>query len=107
MLQSYLVFKYLGHEVAYIYDVHVFLWFFIFRPINAVEKKQCSYSVVDGSSDKREVTVKERLGINPTTKTFNFDHVFPPEVKQVQIYKSIVSPIISEVLSGYNCTIFA
>ncbi|XP_052770351.1 kinesin-like protein KIF11-B [Mya arenaria] len=77
------------------------------RPINSTERKQSSYSVVDGNAEKKEVTVKERLGVNPTTKTFNFDHVFPQDVKQQQVYKSIVSPIIDEVLDGYNCTIFA
>lgn len=77
------------------------------RPINSTERKQGSYSVVDANNERREVTVKERLGVNPTTKTFSFDHVFTQDSKQQQVYKSIVSPIISEVLSGYNCTIFA
>ncbi|KAL4220542.1 Kinesin-related protein 11 [Mactra antiquata] len=77
------------------------------RPFNQSEKKQCSYSVVDANHDKKEVTVKERLGINPTTKTFSFDHVFEQNGKQQQVYNSIVSPIIQEVLNGYNCTIFA
>ncbi|XP_052226778.1 kinesin-like protein KIF11 isoform X1 [Dreissena polymorpha] len=77
------------------------------RPINSAERKQGSYSVVEANSEKKEVNVKERLGINPTTKTFNYDHVFTQDVKQTDVYKSIVSPIIKEVLDGYNCTIFA
>jgi hypothetical protein len=81
--------------------------FFFFRGINSSEKKQGSYSVVESNGDKREITIKERLGINPTTKTYNFDHVFPPGASQVYVYKSIVLPIIDEVLQGYNCTIFA
>ena len=61
------------------------------------------------NGDRKEITVKEKLGINPTTKTFHFDHVFPvpEEVKQVQVYKGIVITIISDVLSVYNCTSFA
>ena len=77
-----------------------------FRPFNASEKKG-SYSVVDGNADKKEVTVKEKLGISPSTKTFTFDHVFGSDTKQVNVYKTVVTPIIQEVLNGYNCTIFA
>lgn len=78
-----------------------------FRGISSSEKRQGSYSVVESNGDKREITIKERLGINPTTKTYNFDHVFPPAASQLHVYKSIVIPIIDEVLQGYNCTIFA
>lgn len=80
---------------------------FFIRPINDIEKKQASYSVVECNGEKREVTVKERLGVNPNTKTFFFDHVFPPASKQIDLYKKVVTPIIDEVLLGYNCTIFA
>ncbi|XP_071090548.1 kinesin-like protein KIF11-A [Haliotis cracherodii] len=77
------------------------------RPINGIEKKQGSYAVVDTNGDKKEVTVKERLGVSTHTKTFTFDHVFPPHCKQLDVYHSIVTPIIDEVLLGYNCTVFA
>lgn len=88
-------------------SVQCFLFLDSFRPLNEIERKQGSYSVVECSSEKREVTVKERLGINPTTKTFNFDYIFQPASKQIDVYKSVVVPIIDEVLMGYNCTIFA
>ncbi|KAL3863235.1 hypothetical protein ACJMK2_005000 [Sinanodonta woodiana] len=77
------------------------------RPINSIERKQGSYSVVDSNGEKKEVIIKEKLGVNPSTRTFNFDHVFPPYSKQIDLYKTIVTPIIEEVLMGYNCTIFA
>ncbi|XP_033757276.1 kinesin-like protein KIF11-A [Pecten maximus] len=77
------------------------------RPINSIEKKQGSFSVLECNGEKKEVIVKERLGINPNTKTFFFDNVFPPSSKQMDVYQSVVTPIIDEVLSGYNCTIFA
>lgn len=83
------------------------VFYFLLRPINDIEKKQASYSVVECNGEKREVTVKERLGVNPNTKTFFFDHVFPPASKQIDLYKKVVTPIIDEVLLGYNCTIFA
>lgn len=40
-------------------------------------------------------------------KTYNFDHVFAPEADQGMLYQSVVVPVLNEVLSGYNCTIFA
>ncbi|UZJ51410.1 hypothetical protein CBS101457_000730 [Exobasidium rhododendri] len=40
-------------------------------------------------------------------KTYNFDHVFAPEADQGMVYQSVVVPVLNEVLSGYNCTIFA
>lgn len=82
-------------------------YYLVYRGINATEKKQGSYSVVETNGDKKEVSVKERLGINPSTKTYSFDHVFTPSSTQLHVYKSIVIPIIDEVLQGYNCTVFA
>ncbi|BFZ01884.1 hypothetical protein BsWGS_04923 [Bradybaena similaris] len=77
------------------------------RPINGIEKKQGSCSILKCDKAKREVTVKERAGIHPYTKTYNFDHVFPPDCQQIDVYKAVVMPVVEEVLMGYNCTIFA
>ncbi|KAJ9600610.1 hypothetical protein L9F63_026254, partial [Diploptera punctata] len=41
------------------------------------------------------------------TKTFSFDRVFGPNSKQIDVYMSVVHPMINEVLAGYNCTVFA
>ena len=60
-------------------------------------------SVVSCCGNKGEVHVKQAAG----TKTFTFDTVFGPESTQVKIYKEVVSPIVEEVLLGYNCTVFA
>lgn len=59
---------------------------------------------------KREVVVKHDIAntsLSTTTKTFTFDRVFAPETKQFDVYRSVVVPILDEVLMGYNCTIFA
>ncbi|ORX54901.1 kinesin-domain-containing protein [Piromyces finnis] len=42
-----------------------------------------------------------------TTRTFSFDKVFSQYDNQATIYSTIISPMIKEVLEGYNCTIFA
>ncbi|RUS86464.1 hypothetical protein EGW08_005779 [Elysia chlorotica] len=77
------------------------------RPVNSIEKKQGSYSILQCDGVKKEVCVKERHGINPSTKSYTFDHVFPPDCQQIDVYKAVVKPVVEEVLSGYNCTIFA
>ncbi|THH16360.1 hypothetical protein EW146_g4276 [Bondarzewia mesenterica] len=43
----------------------------------------------------------------PPTRTYPFDAVFGPEADQAMIYQEVVSPMLNEVLQGYNCTLFA
>ncbi|XP_042082432.1 kinesin-like protein KIF11 [Haplochromis burtoni] len=33
--------------------------------------------------------------------------VFGPSAKQIEVYRSVVCPILDEVIMGYNCTVFA
>lgn len=40
-------------------------------------------------------------------KKFTFDKTFGQESLQVDVYQSVVAPMIQEVLAGYNCTVFA
>jgi len=79
------------------------------RPRNQQESKAGSPNVVECCSDKREVHVKQDLSYldRGNKKTFVFDRVFGPDSKQIDVYKSVVQPAIDEVLTGYNCTIFA
>jgi kinesin family protein 11 len=43
----------------------------------------------------------------PPTRTYPFDLVFGPEADQAMVYHNVVSPMLDEVLMGYNCTLFA
>ncbi|KAG6900878.1 hypothetical protein C0993_009996 [Termitomyces sp. T159_Od127] len=43
----------------------------------------------------------------PPVRTYPFDLVFGPEADQAMIYHEVVSPMLEEVLMGYNCTLFA
>lgn len=65
--------------------------------------------MVECNAQKREIVVKQDIaGSNSsTTKTFTFDKVFPPNAKQIDLYRTAVLPVLDEVLMGYNCTIFA
>jgi len=43
----------------------------------------------------------------PPLRTYPFDLVFGPEADQAMVYHNVVSPMLEEVLTGYNCTLFA
>ena len=48
--------------------------------------------------NSREVTVKEKhLSSSTATKTFQFDKVFGPQSKQLEVYRSVVEPLITQV----------
>jgi hypothetical protein len=55
--------------------------FFIFRPLNLLEKSMKSFNIVD-CPNNREVVVKERP-VDKITRTFAFDRVFGPNSRQV------------------------
>ena len=43
----------------------------------------------------------------PTTKTYPFDKDFGPEADQTMVFNEVAEGMLGEVLSVYNCTIFA
>ncbi|XP_067466909.1 kinesin-like protein KIF11 isoform X1 [Thunnus thynnus] len=77
------------------------------RPFNTMERKS-SYGVIDCDSNRKEVLVRTG-GVNDkaSRKTYTFDMVFGPAAKQIEVYRSVVCPILNEVIMGYNCTVFA
>ncbi|XP_072254341.1 kinesin-like protein KIF11, partial [Pyxicephalus adspersus] len=78
------------------------------RPFNQLERKANSHSVLEFDAQRREVAVRTG-GINDKLgkKNYTFDMVFGPAAKQIEVYRSVVCPILDEVIMGYNCTIFA
>lgn len=79
------------------------------RPINSYETKACSPTCVDVDSKNREIMIRQDLNYldKGNNRSFQFDKVFGPKSKQIDLYKQMVCPVIDEVLQGYNCTIFA
>uniref|UniRef100_A0A3P9P7P3 Kinesin family member 11 n=1 Tax=Poecilia reticulata TaxID=8081 RepID=A0A3P9P7P3_POERE len=72
-----------------------------------------SYGVIDCDQSRKEVLVRTG-GMNDKSsrKTYTFDMVrtpvvFGPAAKQIDVYRSVVCPILDEVIMGYNCTVFA
>ena len=81
------------------------------RPLNSVETKEgfkmiTKVNTIDGTI-KVEMPKKDMSTPDTPAKIFTFDTVFAPEVKQVDVYNRVARPIVSNVLEGYNGTIFA
>ena len=91
-------------------DLTIYLpkYVYAYRPRSHAEKKAGSVSVVESNAKKGEVQVRVKdTGDKSSTKTFTFDKVFDLRTTQIAVYKEVVSPIVQEVLQGYNCTVFA
>jgi len=63
-------------------------------------------SVVEMDTKRGEVRLK-KVGGNEPPKEFTFDSVYDSNAKQEEIYTNSAFPIVSNVLEGYNGTIFA
>ncbi|MFS7935558.1 putative plus-end-directed kinesin ATPase [Helianthus anomalus] len=77
------------------------------RPLNADEEKLHTPVVVTCAENKREVCAVQNIANKQIDRSFVFDKVFGPKSQQRDLYHSAVSPIVFEVLEGYNCIIFA
>uniref|UniRef100_A0A8C0AWF0 Kinesin-like protein n=1 Tax=Buteo japonicus TaxID=224669 RepID=A0A8C0AWF0_9AVES len=72
------------------------------------KKISSSYAVVDCDQARKEVSVRTGGVADKTSrKTYTFDMVFGAQAKQIDVYRSVVCPILDEVIMGYNCTVFA
>lgn len=71
-----------------------------FRPLNPSEKSSGSQEIVSFPPGSQE-------SVNIKGKTYLFDRVFGPNATQSQVYEEAAKPIVKDVLSGYNGTIFA
>lgn len=77
------------------------------RGRSAREVKENSAVVVKADGVKGN-QVDLSMGPNSlSNKTYGFDRVFSPAADQEMVFDDTVRPILEEMLSGYNCTIFA
>ncbi|KAF2283372.1 hypothetical protein GH714_003589 [Hevea brasiliensis] len=77
------------------------------RPLSEDELRLHTPVVVSCNEGKREVSAIQNIANKQIDRTFLFDKVFGPTSQQKHLYDLAVSPIVYEVLEGYNCTIFA
>ncbi|KAI6005931.1 P-loop containing nucleoside triphosphate hydrolase protein [Pisolithus albus] len=79
------------------------------------EVQENSPIIVSSNGPKsNEITIETSTPVSslgvvtlPPTRTYPFDLVFGPEADQAMIYHEVVSPLLDEVIMGYNCTLFA
>ncbi|KAH9951942.1 P-loop containing nucleoside triphosphate hydrolase protein [Amylocystis lapponica] len=79
------------------------------------EMQENSPIIVSTSGPKgQDITIETSAPVSslgvvtlPPTRTYPFDSVFGPEADQAMVYHEVVSPMLEEVLMGYNCTLFA
>ncbi|CAL0321913.1 unnamed protein product [Lupinus luteus] len=77
------------------------------RPLSEDEMRVHTPVVISCNENRREVSAVQVIANKQIDRTFNFDKVFGPTSQQRELYEQAVSPIVYEVLEGYNCTIFA
>ncbi|KAE9619448.1 putative plus-end-directed kinesin ATPase [Lupinus albus] len=77
------------------------------RPLSDDEQRLNVPKVVSCNENKREVTIAQNVANKQVDRVFTFDKVFGPKSQQRSIYDQAISPIVNEVLDGFNCTVFA
>lgn len=77
------------------------------RPLGEDDQRSNVPMVVTCNEHRREVSVSQNLANRQVDKVFTFDKVFGPKAQQRSIYDQAISPIVDEVLEGFNCTVFA
>ncbi|KAL3825972.1 hypothetical protein ACJIZ3_022001 [Penstemon smallii] len=77
------------------------------RPLSDDEQRLNVPKVITCNDNRREVTVLQSVGSKQVDRIFTFDKVFGPKAQQRSIYDQAISPIVTQVLDGFNCTVFA
>eukprot|EP00947_MAST-08B_sp_MAST-8B-sp1_P006668 g6668.t1 len=77
------------------------------RPLNDMEKRKGRGICTAVSKDGRTVAVETDEDGGGGKVSFNFDRVFPPEVTQAAVFQAAAAGIVTDMLDGFNCTIFA
>ncbi|TKY61969.1 125 kDa kinesin-related protein [Spatholobus suberectus] len=77
------------------------------RPFSDEELRSNAPQVVTCNEYNREVAVSQSIAGKHIDRVFTFDKVFGPSAQQKDLYEQAVTPIVNEVLEGFNCTIFA
>ncbi|OLL25029.1 Kinesin-like protein bimC [Neolecta irregularis DAH-3] len=70
------------------------------------ENSSVVVSAPDGARG-RDLCVQTSSSTPLSNKIYTFDRVFGPEADQEMVFDDVVQPMLEEVLSGYNCTVFA
>ncbi|KAH7281365.1 hypothetical protein KP509_36G043700 [Ceratopteris richardii] len=75
------------------------------RPLTPAEKSR--YNALIHIENEKVVVVSDTDGSRNREKRFSFDYALGPEIKNLDVYKRVVSSIIKGVVQGLNATVFA
>ncbi|KAI7898604.1 P-loop containing nucleoside triphosphate hydrolase protein [Cokeromyces recurvatus] len=74
-----------------------------FKGSSSVKKLSSKSSILETVDSNAE----DKVLFTPNNTIYNFDRVFKEEATQQGVYNAVAAPILSDVLNGYSCTIFA
>ena len=77
------------------------------RPMNEKELRGNTLPVVTASTEAKSVTVIRGSGPRQMKTTYSFDNVFTSFSTQREVFEQTLEPVIQDVLSGFECTMFA
>ncbi|MQM17248.1 hypothetical protein Taro_050219 [Colocasia esculenta] len=77
------------------------------RPLSDDERRSNTPVVISCNEHRKEVSAIQSIANKQIDRTFVFDRVFGLSSEQKDLFNLAISPIVNEVLEGYNCTIFA
>ena len=77
-----------------------------FRPVNERERTLNVGTCVEFAPDGTQVVITSSSEGEGPLK-FSFDHIFPPDSLQADVYQAAAQPIVESVLEGFNGTVFA
>lgn len=74
------------------------------RPMSERENRGNTVPVVNGSSERNEVTLIKGVGQHQQRKTYNFDAVYTSFSTQSEVFQT-VEPLVADVMSGFEATV--
>lgn len=77
------------------------------RPLSSSEQKKRMAKVVSTPGGCRVAVNHGCGGRVAVERGYSFDHVWGPYATQRDVFEAAVRPVCEEVLTGFNCTIFA
>jgi kinesin family protein 11 len=77
------------------------------RPLNEREKQHGTLPVISASTNDKTVTVIKGTGNRQARNTYAFDNVFTSFSTQEEVFDTTIKPVIKDVLTGYESTVFA
>lgn len=78
-----------------------------FRPLNEYEKVTYRQQLTLNEGCKVISNTSVSIDHGKETETYTFDRVFEPSTSQYEVFQVIGQPVINDVLTGYNGTVFA